>query len=89
MANVKFELNLPGLNELMKSPEMESALDAAGAAVANAAGTDYGYRVHQASFVSICNVYPDSKEAAKENYEENTLLKAIGAVGLPTTKSGG
>lgn len=89
MAKVQFELNLPGLNELMKSPEMESILDAAGAAVASAAGPDYGHRVHQASFVAICNVYPDSKEAAKENYEENTLLKAIGTVGLPTTKSGG
>ena len=33
MANIKFELNLPGLNELMKSPEMQAALDAAGAQV--------------------------------------------------------
>lgn len=89
MGNVKFELNLPGLNELMKSAEMEKILDEAGEAVANAAGAEYGHRVHQASFVAICNVYPDSEESAKENYEENTLLKAIGAVGLPTTKSGG
>lgn len=89
MGNVKFELNMAGLNELMKSPEMESALESAGAAVASAAGPDYGHRVHQATFVAICNVYPDSKKAARENYKDNTLLKALGSVGLPMTKSGG
>mgnify|MGYP006896794247 CR=1 FL=1 len=41
MADVKFELNLQGLNELMKSPEMQSALDDAGAQVAMIAGSDY------------------------------------------------
>ena len=86
MADVKFELNISGLQELMKSGEMQSALSAAGAAVANAAGGDYGYRVHTASFVSLCNVYPESKEAAKELYETNSLLKAAGSVGLPMSK---
>lgn len=87
--NVKFALNMAGLNELMKSKEMESILEAAGQSVAQTAGAEFGSRVHQASFVAICNVYPDSKKAANENFRENSLLKAIGAVGLPTTKSGG
>lgn len=78
----KFELNLPGLNELMKSEEMNAALIEAGQAVASAAGSEYGVRVHDANWVSIANVYPDSKEAAKDNYENNTLLKALGSVGL-------
>lgn len=86
MADVKFELNLKGLNELMKSSEMESALLEAGEAVANAAGADYGASVHQASFVAICNVYPNSEEAARENYEQNTIEKAVGMVGLERTK---
>jgi hypothetical protein len=89
MSKTEFELNLSGLNELMKSTEMCEILEAAGEAVANAAGAEYGHRVHEANFVAICNVYPESQEAAKENFEENTLLKAIGAVGLSTTKSGG
>lgn len=86
MADVKFELNLPGLNELMKSSEMESALLEAGEAVANAAGADYSASVHQASFVAICNVYPNSEKAANENYEQNTIEKAVGMVGLERTK---
>lgn len=86
MSDVEFELDLSGLNELMKSPEMENALEQAGQAVAQAAGGEYDHRVHQATFVAICNVYPDSKKAAKENYKENTLLKALGQVGLSMSK---
>ena len=78
----EFKLNISGLNELMKSPAMQSCLSAAGQAVANAAGSDYSIRTHVATWVAITNVFPDSQEAAKENYEDNTLLKALGSVGL-------
>ena len=80
--NVEFELNLAGLNELMKSGEMEEHLRIAGQAVANAAGEGFGVRVWQHPFVAIANIYPDSKEAAKKNHEENALVKALGSVGL-------
>ena len=86
MGNVKFKLNLQGLNELMKSAPMQNALLEAGNAVARAAGGDYAAEVHTASFITISNVYPDSKSAAKENYKDNTLLKAAGAVGLSMEK---
>ena len=86
MGDVTFKLNLQGLNELMKSSEMQRALLTAGHAVANAAGGDYAAEVHTANFIAIANVYPNSKAAAKENYEENTLLKAAGAVGLKMEK---
>lgn len=87
MANdVKFKLNLPGLNELMKSPEMQSALLEAGQAVAQAAGNDYAAEVHAANWIAISNVYPDSKRAAHENFKDNTLLKALGSVGLSQSK---
>lgn len=84
--NVKFELNLPGLNELMKSKEMQNVLLDAGNAVARSAGSDYEAEVHTASFIAISNVYPNSRKAAKENFEQNTLLKAVGSVGLRTSK---
>lgn len=84
--DVKFKLNLPGLNKLMKSSEMQSKLLEAGKAVAGSAGGDYAAEVHTASFVSISNVYPDSKRAANENFRQNTLLKAIGSAGLSMRK---
>ena len=86
MADVKFKLNLPGLNELMKSSEMQSALLEAGQAVASAAGSDYSAEVHTANWIAISNVYPDSKAAASENFKENTLLKALGSAGLSMEK---
>lgn len=83
MANdLVFELNIAGLNELMKSAEMQAALEQAGQAVADAAGGDYGVRVHEGDWTAIANVYPDSAEAAKDNYENNTLLKATESTGL-------
>ena len=83
---VRFELNLPGLNEVMKSDGMQSALQTAGNAVAKAAGKDYAARVHTANYVAIANVYPNSKDAAKENAESNTLIKGIRGAGLSTKK---
>lgn len=85
---VEFQLNLPGLNELMKSEGMCKDLEEAGGTVASIAGDGYGVRVHQASFVAIANVYPDTAKAAKDNYENNSLVKALGASGLSMTKGG-
>lgn len=81
MAN-KFKLNLPGLNELMKSTEMQQHLKAAGAAVAGAAGPDYGHSTYVLKFVAVENIYPTTREAAHDNFENNTLIKALGSVGL-------
>ena len=92
-ANVEIKLNLLGLNELMKSPEIESALREAGEAVASKAsavseGAEYGVRTATARWISVANVYPNSEDAAKANYEDNTLLKAAGEVGLKMSKGG-
>mgnify|MGYP007038181584 CR=1 FL=1 len=84
--DVKFKLNLAGLNELMKSAEMQSALLEAGNAVASSAGSEYAAEVHVANWIAISNVYPNSKQAAHENFKDNTLLKALGSVGLSQTK---
>ena len=86
MSKVKIELNLPGLNELMKGSEIQSALQDAGNAVARAAGNDYACDVHVINWVAVANVYPDSQQAAHENFTNNSLLKAVGTVGLPMSK---
>ena len=86
MGKVKFELNLPGLNEVMKSPEMQSVLLEAGQKVANAAGSEYAAEVHTANYIAISNVYPANAKAAHDNYTNNTLLKAVGSAGLRTSK---
>lgn len=84
--SVDFKLNINGLRELMKSDAMQAHLEACGRAVARSAGKEYGTRVHTASFVSIANVYPESKKAARDVFKNNTLLKALGAVGMRMSK---
>ena len=79
----KFEFNLSGLREVMKSPEMESALESAGQAAAGSTGNpDYKTDTHQAPFTAVCTVYPSTREAGLDNYLHNTLLKAVQSVGL-------
>lgn len=82
MADVEFKLNLVGLNELMKSSEMQAHLEVASARVADMAGKGFGHRVGVASFTAIGNVFAENKEAAKQAYKDNTLLKALGGAGL-------
>ena len=86
MAEIKFELNLQGLTELMKSPEMQSALDAAGEAVQAAAGDGYETSSRTGRYIGFCNVYPGDRAAARDNGKNNTLLKALNTAGLRMSK---
>lgn len=86
MGDVKFELNLPGLNELMKSAEMQAVLDSAGASVASAAGSDYAASPKTGNWIGFSNVYPNSARAAHENFKDNTLIKALSTSGLRMSK---
>ena len=90
----KIELNLPGLNELMKSKEIRGALAHAGNAVAKEArrisGNDYKRRkIRTLNWLAIVNVGASGEEAEQNEMENNTLLKAVGACGLSTRKGGG
>ena len=86
MSNVEFELNLKGLNELMKSPEMQNCLKEAGEAVAQRAGEGFEVDVHNADFAAVCYVDAKSKEAVKASFNDNTLLTALSSSGLSMTK---
>ena len=84
---VIFKLNIFGLRELMKSPEMGSIISEATDAVLNTAigmGADgYSSTVKTADYVTLGKVFPTDAQAAKDNYENNTLEKALDSVGLP------
>ena len=73
----------------MKSEEIRSALKSAADAVANAAGEGaVADEVWDINYISIVHVKAEDTKAAREMIEDNTLIKAIGAVGLPMTKGG-
>ena len=86
MGKVGIKLNMPGINAVMKGDGIQSVLKAAGDSVASSAGEGYAAEVHTINWIAVCNVYPDSKEAAKDNYKNNSLLKALSSSGLKMTK---
>ena len=82
--NVKVVLNLQGLNELMKRDEMVAiqeriAGEVAGKANANSdvSGAQYGVRTVRGKFINFTHIEPENEEATEDNYENNTLLKAL------------
>ena len=73
--NVEFDLNLPGLNVLMKSGEMCAILNSAAAQLSRQAGGDGVTGVetaHPISFVAIASVHGSNKD--------NDMEKGMGGV---------
>ena len=87
---IEFKLNIEGLRELMKSPEMGAVISEATDTVLNAAvgmGADgYSSLVKTADYVTLGKVFPTDAASAKDNYENNTLVKALGSAGLKMGK---
>ena len=86
MSKVDFKLNLPGLNQLMKSPEMQSVLAEKGAQVAasangNAQSTraSYSASTKTINWIAVTTIRADNGAAVHDNLENNTLLKALGS----------
>jgi len=78
-----FELNLAGLNALMKSGAMQSVLNSAAGQIAARAGEGYEVEsAHPISFVAIASVRTGSAESRRDNNKNNTLLKSLGGVSL-------
>lgn len=87
---VKFKVNLRGLNELMKSPEMVAALENAGQAVMQSAGEGYKMdtivNTAKSEFIAITRIEAESKEAVRDCLRNNRLLTALSGSGLRMTK---
>lgn len=89
MNKVDFELDIEGLQELMKSSEMQQILNETVTNVADKArmqtgNEDFGHDVRVASYVAIGTVFPQSEAAARASYQDNVLEKSLS--GLPRTK---
>ena len=76
---VEFELNLPGLNALMKSAEMQNVLDKKAKAVQTAAGDGFNHRTYPINWIAVSTIFPDTQKAKQDNLRDNTLLKALSA----------
>lgn len=77
MSNVRIELNSEGIIGLMNSEEMQTVLRAYAERVAASAGIDTEITVQPGKTRASARVATASEEAARENSENNTLLRAL------------
>lgn len=77
MNNVRVVLNRKGIQELLKSKEIENAVAEACENVSTRAGNGFTYNTQTGKKRAVGRVYAYSKKAISENYKNNTLLKAL------------
>lgn len=75
---VEVELNSAGIQELLKSSEIEAVCKEYADKVANRAGTGYEVNTQVGKTRVNAMVFADSFAARKDNLKNNTLLKALG-----------
>ncbi len=78
MSKVKFVLNKKGVRELLQSKEMMDVVTQYAYQVQERAGDGYEVDQYVGFDRAHAVVYPATAEAKRDNYENNTLLKARG-----------
>lgn len=78
MADTVFKLNYAGVGQLLKSDEMMDVCREYAEEVQSRAGDGYEISEYVGKTRVNVSVYAATKEALKECYEDNTLLKALG-----------
>lgn len=78
MADVRIELDHNGIQSLLKSGEVEETLMKLGGDIANRAGDGYQSFPVNMPTRTIVRVSATTKDARRDNFKNNTLLKAVG-----------
>lgn len=78
MKRTKFKLDYKGVGELMKSQEMGALMKEYAEAIQSRCGAGYSVDVYlNGKTRANASVYADTEEARRDNFENNTLLKAV------------
>lgn len=77
MSKNKFVLNHDGVGQLLKSPEMVNVLEDHATEIRNSAGVGYGQDTYVGKTRANAMIYAETFKARKDNFENNTLLKAV------------
>lgn len=80
MNNMKLVLSYKGIGQMLRGDEMKDLVADYGKRAAEAAGNGYGYDTHNTGQRQAATVFPTSYAARKDNYGNNTLLKAINSL---------
>lgn len=77
MSKVKIELNYAGVGALLKSEEVKTFIKDIADQRAAQLGEGYATDTHQAGTRVVASIYTETAEAAKDNLENNSLLRAV------------
>lgn len=77
MSSVKIELNSPGIREFLQSEDVQSIVREIAVQVSSRAGSGYESDVYVGKNRCNAAVWPETDEAKRDCYENNTLLKAV------------
>ncbi len=79
MSQIQVKVNYEGVSALLNSQEMADICTEVATQVCDRAGDGYAVaEPHLTGQRVAVNVYPATKEAEADNYENNTLLRALG-----------
>lgn len=77
MAKFHVELNSEGVRELLKCPEIAATCQSHARSIASRAGAGYDVSVYTGKTRVNASVFTATEEAMRDNYKNNTLLKAV------------
>lgn len=78
MSDFRFELDREGVRELLLSDEMAEVCESHAREIQQRAGDGYELSVYKGRNRVNASVHAETDEALHDNYENNTLLKALG-----------
>ena len=78
MAKVEIELDRAGVREFLRSEDMQNVVSAEASVIMQTVGAGYSANTRQGRNRAIARVSASSDETVRDNYENNTLLKAVG-----------
>ena len=84
MAKLKFELNRAGVRDILRGSAMRGIVESHAGEMQSRAGE--GYTVRYGRNRVLAFVETGSSEAFQDNYENNTVLKALSSSGYPRHK---
>lgn len=77
MGNLKVWVEPAAVVELLRSQEMENAVREVADGVCSRAGSGYEVTTSQGKDRVVANVSTATREAVRDNYRNNTLIKAL------------
>lgn len=80
MSRVRFKLDRAGVRELMRSPEAMSVVTEYASQIQSRCGAGYELTTMVGATRVNASVFAATVEARRDNYQNNTLLKARGGV---------